>query len=324
MAHNLNQKADGSYSFVAVGEKAWHGLGTYVNEAMTAEEAIRLGGLDYIVEKKKLQIAGGKNIPGFFATVRKDTGDPLGIVSDDYHVIQNSEAFIFFDSIIDRGEAIYQTAGALGKGERIFISAKLPNDILVNGEQIENYLILTQGHTGKKGAAIQVGFTPVRVVCQNTLNAALRGGLSNKVTILHFKNAKDRLADAAKVMGLASTYTTELNSIFNQMAETKISDKQLREYVEKIMIAKPEEIGKEEFSKQFVKQVDSIIDFAHNHPTQMTDAAKGTVWGAYNSISGYFNFLKNYKTQEEKFNDIYFKAAAGKVEKAFDFATALI
>jgi phage/plasmid-like protein (TIGR03299 family) len=322
MAHNLNfNELTGKHSFAAVGEVAWHGLGQYVNEAMTAEQAIDLGGLNFEVQKRKIAVAGGNVIPGFFATVRTDTKEALGIVSDAYHVIQNREAFSFFDSIIDSGEAIYQTAGALGKGERIFITAKLPKDILVHGEEVNNYLLLTSGHDGK--SAIQVGFTSIRVVCNNTLTAALKG-LQNKVTILHFSNAKQKLETAAKIMGMASRYTQELDQTFQRMAEVKIDDKQLRSFIEQALNPKAEQIGADEFSKLLVKKVDSIMDFATSHETQLTDAARGTVWGAYNSISGYYGYLKNYKSAEDKMQDLYFKGGSNTIERAFSLATSLI
>lgn len=324
MAHNLETR-NGKTSFVAVGEKAWHGLGTYVNEAMTAEQAIGLGGLDFTVKKMPITVAGGSKIPGYFATQRTDTKDVLGIVSQDYHIVQNHEAFSFFDAIVDRGEAIYQTAGVLGKGERIFVTAKLPSDILVHGEQVENYLLLTSGHDGK--SAIQCGFTSIRVVCNNTLTAALRG-LQNKVTILHFSNAKSKLETAAKVMGMASRYVQELDPIFNKMASVKIDDRQLRSFIEQVMRPGKEVINPEtlqaEYSKLFTKKVDEVMQFATAHETQTTEAARGTVWGAYNAVSGYYGHLKNYKTADERMSDIYFKAGAKKIEEAFGLALSMI
>lgn len=326
MAHNLNQ-TNGKTSFVAVGQKAWHGLGTYVNEAMTFDQAIVLGGLDYAVEKRPIQVAGGKTIPDYFANVRKDTGDVLGVVSSDYHIVQNRDTFSFFDSIIDDGEAVFQTAGALGLGERFFITAKLPSDITVHGEQVESYLLLTSGHNGKTGSAIQIGFTPIRVVCQNTLNTSLRN-LQNKMTILHFQGAQDKLKTAAKVMGLSSKYFAEVETIFNQMAQVKITDAKLRAYIEQVMKPAKETINKEtlqvEHSALFTKKVNEIMDFAKGHETQVTDAAKGTLWGAYNSISGYFGWLKKYNSQEDKMNDIYFKAGAKKIETAFEIAASMM
>lgn len=324
MAHNLNyNRKTGKHAFVKVGEKAWHGLGVYVNQAMTAEEAIRLGGLDYIVEKQPLVTEKGVAVPGFYATVRTDTGDALGVVSEQYHVVQNHEVFNFFDPIIDRNEAIYETAGALGKGETIFITAKLPSDILVHGEVVENYVVLSSGHHGRKGGAIQVGFSSIAVVCQNTLRAALKE-MQNKITILHFSNAKEKLETAHKIMGMTSTYTQQLNSIFNRMAEVKITDAKLREYIEAVMRPNKEQISKEEYSKRFVNMVDDIFAFAKDHETQQYDTRANTVWGAYNAISGYYGYIKNYKSQEEKFNDMYFKAAADKLEKSFDLAVSLL
>jgi phage/plasmid-like protein (TIGR03299 family) len=333
MSGNLyKDKKTGKTSFVAVGEPAWHKLGEYVDGAMTAEEVHNKSGQNFIVAKKPIAVAGGQKIPGYFATVRTDTNDVLGVVSDAYHVVQNHECFGFFDAIVDRGEAIYHTAGVLGRGERIFITAKLPIDIQVHGDQVENYLLLTTGHDGKKGSAIQVGFTPIRVVCGNTLAAAL-DGLQNKVTILHFKNAKDKLESAAKVMGMTSKYTLGLDQTFKRMAEVKISDKQLREYIEQVMKQEKKEIlTKEElekgYSKQFIKTVDEIVQFAHEHPTQQTEAAMGTVWGAYNAISGHYSFLKEYKSQEDKMKDVFSLKSGNtggmRIEKAFDLAKAYI
>jgi phage/plasmid-like protein (TIGR03299 family) len=163
MAHKLNfNKGNQTYSFASNSEKAWHGLGQVVDQAMTAEEAIKLANLDYQVEKAPLyagievpQPDGGQEVPKIYspyedrvATYRTDTNEVLGLVGGRYEIVQNKEAFGFFDAIINEGEAIFETAGALGKGERIFVTAKLPNDLLVNGEAMEKYIILTNSHDG--------------------------------------------------------------------------------------------------------------------------------------------------------------------------------
>jgi phage/plasmid-like protein (TIGR03299 family) len=325
MAHNL-ASVNGKTSFAAVGEIAWHGLGQYVEEAMTAEQAIELGGLDYTVVKKPIQVCGGVKIPDMFATVRTDINVPLGIVGDKYEIIQNREAFSFFDTIIESGEAIYQTAGALGKGEKIFITAKLPKDIIVNGEeQINNYLLLTSGHDGR--SSIQCGFTSIRVVCNNTLTAALKG-LQNKVTVLHYQNAKEKLKIAAQIMGITSKYTQELDQVFNKMATVKITDAKLRLFIEEVMNPAKKQVltsdELKEYSTMFTNKVDAIMDFAHEHSTQNTDAAKGTLWGAYNAISGHFGYQKNYESNEQKMQDLYFNGGAKRIEKAFNLALSMM
>src|SRR5277367_1882484 len=189
MAHNINfNEKTGKHSFMSVKEKAWHGLGQIVDRYPTSSEAIQFAGLDYIVEKRPLFTYDTENqmadpetdiiipeisVPNYFATVRADTDQVLGVVGNDYEVVQNRDAFTFFDAIVGGGDGIlYETAGALGNGERIFITAKLPGYIRVgNDDLIEKYLFLTTSHDGF--GSITAAFTPIRVVCNNTLHAAL-------------------------------------------------------------------------------------------------------------------------------------------------------
>ena len=154
--------------------------------------------------------------------MRTDTEQVLGVVGKDYEVVQNVDAFSFFDAIVGGDGIQYETAGALGKGERIFITAKLPGYIKVgNDDLIEKYLFLTTSHDGY--GSILAAFTPVRIVCANTLNAALRN-YSNSIKIRHTANAKQRLEQAHKVMGIANNLTEQMESIFNHWAKVRITD----------------------------------------------------------------------------------------------------
>ena len=330
MAHEIEfNKKNQSYSFVSHSEKAWHGLGKIVQNAMTSKEVIENANLDYEVEKTTIHAKIGESLyqpyDEKFATYRKDTNEVLGLVGGRYEIVQNKDAFSFFDAIIDEGEAIFETAGVLGKGEKIFATAKLPNDLMVNGEPCEKYIVLTNSHDGS--SSIIAGLTTIRVVCNNTLQAALKG-LSNKVSIKHTMGAKERLAEAYKVMGIASVYMKEVEGVFNQMAKTTISDEQLKSYIQNVM--KPEykilhETTEEEekLSTRFKNQVDSIYEFALSHPTQNTNAARGTLWGAYNSISGYYNYIAKFKNEEDKFKSQFFGLGNTKINKAFSLATEL-
>lgn len=338
MAHQINfNERKGSYSFASNSEKAWHGLGQVVDKAMTASEAIELANLDYEVGKTTIHAAIADasatedspehfvKIEDKFATYRTDTKDTLGIVGGRYEIVQNKDAFGFFDAIIDSGEAIFETAGALGKGERIFVTAKLPEDMIVAGEECNKYIILTNSHDGT--SSIIAGFTSVRVVCNNTLQAALKD-LTNKVLIQHRVGAKERLAEAYKVMNIGSKYMNEVQEVFNEMAKTKVSDEQLQDYIIKVM--KPEYKSlksaeeEEKISTRFKNQVSSIYEFALSHPTQQTDATRGTLWGAYNSISGYYNYIQKYKNEEQKFTSQMFGNANNKIIKAFNEAVHII
>jgi phage/plasmid-like protein (TIGR03299 family) len=332
MAHNLNyNEGKGTYSFVSSnGEVAWHGLGQVVENTMTAAECIEKANLDYEVVKTPnfTEYEGEKILKeDEFSTVRTDTKQALGTVRKRYEIVQNKDAFAFFDAIIDNGEAIFETAGALGKGERIFVTAKLPEDMLVAGEPCNKYIVLTNSHDGT--SSIVAGFTTIRVVCNNTLQAAMRD-LTNKVAIEHRTGAKERLADAYKIMQIGSKYMNDVEEIFNQMAKTKMEDENLKKYIENVMKAeyvKPAtetEEEKEEQSTRFKNRVDAIYQFALSHPTQTTDAARGTVWGAYNAISGYYNYIQKYESQEQKFKSQMFGNANNKILKGYQKAVELI
>jgi phage/plasmid-like protein (TIGR03299 family) len=334
MAHQINfNERKGTYSFASNSEKAWHGLGQVVETAMTSAQAIELANLDYEVGKTTIHAAidseniglGLVKIEDKFATYRADTKQPLGIVGARYEIVQNKDAFAFFDAIVDSKEAIFETAGALGNGERIFVTAKLPKDLLVNGEEVNKYIILTNSHDGT--SSIVAGFTTIRVVCNNTLQAALKG-LTNKVYIEHRIGAKERLSEAYKVMGIASKYMNEVDEIFNQMAKTKVSDTELQKYITDVMMPEykalksPEE--DEKISTRFKNQVTSIYEFALSHPTQQTEATRGTLWGAYNAISGYYNYIQKYKNDEQKFTSQMFGNGNNKIQKGFQKAYELI
>ena len=329
MAHELNfNQLNKTWSFASNAQKAWHDLGQVVDGAMTAEEAIKLANLDYTVEKAdvfmKTQDDTNVIVDGYYSTYRTDTNQYLGMVKSRYEVVQNKDAFSFFDSIIDSGEAIFETAGALGNGERIFLSAKLPDDFTIGTEKIEKYIMLTNSHNGT--SSVVAGLTNVRVVCNNTLQAALNG-LENKVSISHIIGAKDKIKEAYKVMGIASKYNLEIEQMFNQMLDVKMSEGDLATYFTKVL--KPDYISidgltQNEMSMRLQNAVDMTLDFAYNHPTQKTVETTGTLWGAYNAISGVYNYGKNYKNSEDKFNQHFFGTANKKMLKSFDEAMQLV
>jgi phage/plasmid-like protein (TIGR03299 family) len=329
MAHELNfNQLKKSWSFASHAEKAWHGLGQIVENAMTAEEAIKLANLDYTVEKATVYMNTDESnyslVDGYYSTFRKDTKQYLGMVKSRYEVVQNTDAFGFFDSIIDSGEAIFETAGCLGNGERIFLLAKLPDDFVIGTEKIEKYIMLTNSHNGT--SSVLAGLTNVRVVCNNTLQAALNG-LENKVSISHIIGAKDKIKEAYKVMGIASKYNLEVEQSFNKMLDVKMSEGDLATYFTKVL--KPDYISidgltQNEMSMRLQNAVDMTLEFAYTHPTQKTVETTGTLWGAYNAISGVYNYGKNYKNSEDKFNQQFFGTANKKMIKSFDEALALI
>ncbi|MGH2666737.1 DUF932 domain-containing protein [Flavobacterium sp.] len=345
MAHNINFNSEtGRYSFFSVKEKAWHGLGQIVEQYPTSEEAIKHAGLDYEVAKKPALIKGaglliGNNgeiiegqdiiIPNRFGTYRTDTNQPFDVVGKDYHIVQNREAFNFFDAIVGSGEGIlYETAGALGQGERIFITAKLPGYIRVgNGDDVtEKYIFLTTSHDGS--GSITAAFTPIRIVCQNTLNASLRS-MSNVVRIKHTSGAKQRLEDAHKVMGLANTLSSQLEGIFNNWAKVKVTDREVRKLIQLALCPNKETFdllkkgAEDEVSTLYRNTVDDAFAYAMTSDTQQMDTTKGTLFGAYNAVTGYYQNVRSYKDNEAKLQSIVMGGTAQmKGQKAFELCTA--
>nr|WP_288813120.1 DUF932 domain-containing protein [uncultured Sphingobacterium sp.] len=320
MAHNIHHNEQtGKDSFFSVKQKAWHGLGQIVQDYPTSTEAIQHAGLDYTVEKRPLFTYDSENhngdeeqdlfipeisVPNYFATVRSDNDTVLGVVGRDYHIVQNRDAFSFFDSIVGGDGIRYETAGALGKGERIFITAKLPDYIRVgNDDLIEKYLFLTTSHDGS--GSITAAFTPVRIVCANTLNAALHNR-TNTIRIRHTSGAKERLEQVHKVMGMSNTLAMQMEAIFNQWTKVRITDSEVRQLIQSAMAPNKEVLRNlqegttDELSTVFTNMVDSACEYAMGNPTQLMDTTRGTLFGAYNAVTGYFQNVRSYRDDEAK------------------------
>ena len=330
MAHNLNfNEQTGIHSFFSVKEKPWHGLGKTIQDYPTSKEAIQFAGLKYTVEKRKVFTIHKRNenfnnnenkmvsrieIPDFYATVRTDTDQVLGVVGKDYVLVQNEDAFSFFDSIIGGDGILYETAGALGNGERIFITAKLPDYIKVgNNDLIEKYIFLTTSHDGY--GSISAAFTPIRIVCNNTLTAAL-SNCKNSIKIRHTQNVKERLEQAHKVMGISNQLSEHLGTIFNRWAKIKITDGKVKRLIQMAMapnkeVLKNVESGNEnELSTCFVNICDKVYEYGISSPSQLTETTKGTLFGAYNAITGYFQNVRSYKDEEVKLKSLLFNGNA--------------
>lgn len=337
MAHNLNfNELTGKYSFFSVKEKAWHALGQTVQEYPTSREAIAFAGLDYEVVKaplfaKTAEPAIDFAVPDQYATMRTDTNAIFGVVGKDYQIVQNADAFAFFDAIVGGGDGIlYETAGAIGQGERIFITAKLPGYIRVGGgdDVTEKYIFLTTSHDGS--GSITAAFTPIRIVCQNTLNAALRN-MSNVVRIRHTASAKQRLEDAHRVMGLADNLSVQLEGIFNDWAKVRIEDAQVKKLIQLALCPNNETLqllkngADDELSSVFKNACDAAFGYAMASDTQQMETTKGTVFGAYNAVTGYYQNVRNFKTDEDKLKSIYLGGTAHtRAQKAFDLCTDFV
>lgn len=293
MAHNLEIRNDQA-SMAYFGERPWHGLGTPVEKAMTAEEALKLSRLDFSVAKVPLinPLAGGE-IDGFYANIRLDTKQVLGVVKDNYKVIQNADMFKVFDELVSRDEAMYHTAGVMGIGQRTWILAKLPDSIVLKNKAgkkdvIEKYLLVTNSHDGNSTAKVLM--TPVRVVCNNTLSYAINTSkASERVSIRHTVSAEDRLKEAMTILGMSKKYYEEVEQVLNKFTLIKFSDSQLNSFLDQLLNVKATlKEGLEAEEKITKKQQDAkskLIELYHNGTG--SELFEGTAYNYYQAVTEY-------------------------------------
>lgn len=209
-------------------EKPWHGLGVQVQEAPTSEKALWLAGLDWKVLQKDIYTEGRLQIPGYKANIRDTDGQVLGVVTGRYKVIQNEEAFAFTDALLGQGVR-YETAGSLQNGRKVWLLARLPKEYIIAGERISPYLVFSNTHDGS--GAVRVAVTPVRVVCNNTLNLALDTA-KRSWSMVHTGNIKDKIQEAADTLFHAEKYMEALGKEIEGLRSVQITDGQVKEYIE--------------------------------------------------------------------------------------------
>ncbi len=317
MGHNLNE-LNGRASMMYVGEVPWHTLGTKLDKPATAAEAIEAAGIGFVVEKVPLKTDPHEfPITTHFATLRTDTKQVLGVVGSRYLPIQNRDAFTTFDALVGEGEAIYHTAGALGKGERIWILAKLPDYIRVNGNDIvEKFLLLTNSHDGS--SAVRVKLTPIRVVCENTLALAL-GGIEQEVRICHIAHAEERLKKAHEILGLTNKLYAELDQIFKQMNVTQLTGAKLNDYVNKVF-----PLNHDQPANGRVRRIhEKVLELAE--VGSGAELSRGTLWNAFNAVTEYVDHVWHANAKDSaRLKSMWFGGGERRKWTAFRIAVSML
>jgi phage/plasmid-like protein (TIGR03299 family) len=261
-----------------MGVVPWHGIGSVLDGVLTSEDAIREAKLNWQVEQAPVYSANNWAVPisGYMANVRSDTGEVLGIVGEKYRVAQNRDVFAFADELIgtNKVKCTYETAGSLWNGRRIFMLVNMPKGRIV-GDEYNPFLCLSNAHDGT--SALQVFLTGIRVVCNNTLQAALRSA-KRKISIRHLSSMETRKEEALKTMGAASKYFHDLEIFASELAGKKINIGKVLDKLfpaSKAMSSRQMKSNREvkELIKTLLKQKDDLQNF------------KGTAWGAYNAIA---------------------------------------
>ena len=290
MAHLLEQYGDMA-SFASLREPAWHGLGTVLDHEVTTSEmldAAHLARWDVRLEDITLP---GRSHRDFFAVTRTNPfdgqADVLGVVGERYKVVQNEDLFSFADNLLDGGR--WETAGSIKNGTVVFGSLALDREIVLdpNGatDKVNTYLLVHTSHDGS--LAVQASVTPVRVVCQNTLNAALHG-VKQSYKIRHTQTVQGKVAAAREALGIAHKYLDEFDKQAQEMITKEINDQQFFDIITAIY-PKPEVDAKGSMTK-WENKIDTLNDIYFG-PT--CENIKGTAWGAYNALTERLDWYRN-------------------------------
>lgn len=262
-----------------VREKPWHGLGTMVMEAPTSADALRLAGLDWTVDQTPVYTDAGIEITGYKANRRNSDNAILGIVSDRYKIVQNTEAFEFTDALIgetENGVVKYETAGSLCGGKRVWLLAKMPTQKILD-DDVEPYMFFSNTHDGS--GAIKVGLTPIRIVCNNTLNIALNTA-KRQWSTKHIGNMQSKLEEAKLCLQLADKYMKGLNEEADRFANATLYKEQIDEIFNEMF---PIDDDTTERKKNNINEFKNEYYMCYLRP----DIAQfmNTAWGAVNAMS---------------------------------------
>ena len=291
----------------------------------TAREAIKAAGLEWSVER--LPIYTGPNrdvqVKDRFAICRSDrmswpNGGQLGVVGRDYEPLQNREAFGFLDPVVGEGKAIYHTAGALQGGRQVWMLAKLPGLIRVAGDDItEKFVLLSNSHDGT--SAVRIGLTPIRVVCQNTLNLALRGmgGLS----IRHEADVAERVRRAHELLGLINTQLDEAGVVMQRMASWPMTGNRLTEYWNRVM---PLPTNDDELRSKVTRCHDRWSRLFSKGDGNDRPGVRGSMFAAYNAVTQWVDRDSYTYRCKEPLRTIWFGQGARLKQRAFATAEQLL
>jgi len=310
----------------------WGGLGTCIAEAPTSADAIRIAGLDWEVAPKPIYDEFGRELPGYKVNIRTSDNTALGIVTDRYKIVQNSEAFAFTDELLGHGVK-YETAGSLASGKRIWMLARMENTTLAE-ENIDPFLIFTNSHDGT--GAIRVAITPIRVVCQNTLNLALKKA-NRHWSCVHKGDIQGKLEEARFTLSSADRYMEALEEEFGELKLKKVTDKQVADMTDKLLeiefnnlykkaiktgqaLEFKERLRQQKYEDKLARKKKDIIEIYNEKPDLMY--TERSAFRFVNAVSDYATHTADHKQTKNYQENLFMKTVDGNglIDTAYQLA----
>ncbi len=278
MAHEIEMIGDKA-QMAYVGALPWHGLGTRVPADLTSDQMLEAAGLNWKVSKVPAYVAINDEpvAIGQSALVRNIDNKILDVVSDDWNPVQNQEAFDFFDEYVRAGDMEMHTAGSLKGGQIVWGLAKIKQSFdLFKGDQIDSYLLFSNFH--KYGFSTDVRFTPIRVVCNNTLTLSLNSKVERMVKISHRKVFDP--GNVKEMLGIATDKLTKYKEMASFLGSKKAKGEDIVEYFKRVF---PVTGANENKTKEVSKNAQTALDILHTQPG--AQYAEGTWWQPFNAVT---------------------------------------
>ena len=303
MAHEITH-ANGKYEFAYSGSAPWHGLGQRMPDVATKLDIMRAAGLEWTVVGEPIFLADGAQVGGYVANVRSDTRETLGVVSDDYRLLQNGDAFEFCEQLARSAGAKYHTAGSIRRGRQVFATAKLPQSIVVvPNDVVDQYLLLVNAHDGSMGFHLR--WTPVRVVCNNTLTAALGGRATYQYTVRHVGDLDAQLSEARRALGMAERYFDAAGSTYRALAAVDLTAERFDAFLDGFLPV-PQPSVDAPSSETAIAERDRII-LARDRVRALFETGagteiacvRGTAWGALNAATEWIDRVRTARKDGE-------------------------
>ena len=294
----------------------WHGLGTRVNEAPASKEALRIAGLDWRVLQEPIFTGMDERVEGYKANIRDRDRKVLGVVTDRYKVIQNEEAFAFTDELLGEGVR-YETAGSLQGGRKVWLLAHMPHEYIITGERISPYLLFSNTHDGS--GAIRVALTPIRVVCQNTLNLALSTA-KRSWSMIHTGDVHQKIDEAKDTLFRAEKYMDELGKEVEALQTKKLTDKKVMDYIEILL---PVEDGSTPQQVRNMKRLQDDLKVRYFDAPDLQDTGKNA-YRFINAVSDFATHAEPLRKTAHYKENIFAKTVDGNplIDKAYQMICA--
>jgi phage/plasmid-like protein (TIGR03299 family) len=328
MSHEIDITTGRAAVFVT-GEPAWHGLGTVIDTAATSRDAIGLAGLAWTVEQWPIQTTDPGTLtaidaPDHVANVRTDTHAVLGVVGKRYHVFQNAEAFDFMDAIVGDRLAMFETAGSLRGGRRIWMLARIPTEYRAGPDDlIKPYVLLVNSHDGS--TALRMIPTTVRVVCQNTLNLALSHSARGEgIAIPHRPSLDQRVHEARRRLGIVAARFDAFDEELHAMLDTPLVTGQVEAYFMGL-VPTPVTDRQRQSRDRMLDQLRANFE----DDTNALPGVAGTAWAVYNAVSEFADHQRNFRGKSEqaraenRLSSVWFGSSHRLKQQAYDAALAL-